>query len=42
MKAWVVEAGADASRATGRTHLASLTRKPRDATIGGEGLIVRT
>ena len=32
VKAWVVEAGADASRATGRTHKVAFTLKPRDAT----------
>ncbi|MFJ2585518.1 trypco2 family protein [Streptomyces sp. NPDC087538] len=35
VKAWVVEAGADASRATGRTHKVAFTLKPRDATTGG-------
>jgi hypothetical protein len=42
VKARVVETGTDASRAKGRTSKACLTLKPRDATIGGEGLIVRT
>ncbi|MET9661920.1 trypco2 family protein [Streptomyces sp. NPDC006510] len=35
VKAWVVEAGADASRATGRTHKVAFTLKPRDAATGG-------
>ncbi|MGW2110074.1 trypco2 family protein [Streptomyces sp. NPDC001948] len=35
VKAWVVEAGADASRTTGRTHKVAFTLKPRDATTGG-------
>ncbi|MFI8437196.1 trypco2 family protein [Streptomyces sp. NPDC079020] len=34
VKAWVVEAGADASRATGRTHKVSLTLTPRNAVTG--------
>src|SRR6478609_4353566 len=34
VKAWVVEAGADASRATGRTHKVAFTLKPRDAVTG--------
>ncbi|MFJ7492847.1 trypco2 family protein [Streptomyces sp. NPDC097727] len=43
VKAWVVEAGADASRTTGHTHKVAFTLKPRDATtrepwrIGHEG-----
>ncbi|MET9921290.1 trypco2 family protein [Streptomyces sp. NPDC059605] len=35
VKAWVVEAGADASRATGRTHRVAFTLKPRDTATGG-------
>ncbi|MGA4997208.1 trypco2 family protein [Streptomyces arboris] len=31
VKAWVVEAGADASRATGRTHKVSFTLRPLKA-----------
>ncbi|MCX4972494.1 MULTISPECIES: trypco2 family protein [unclassified Streptomyces] len=31
VKAWVVEAGADTSRATGRTHRVAFTLTPRDA-----------
>ncbi|MEE1738163.1 trypco2 family protein [Streptomyces sp. BE147] len=34
VKAWVVEAGADASRATGRTHKVALTLTPRNAVTG--------
>ncbi|MER5889195.1 trypco2 family protein [Streptomyces sp. NPDC001941] len=35
IKAWVVDAGADASRATGSTHRVAFTLKPRDAATGG-------
>ncbi|MGW2850275.1 trypco2 family protein [Streptomyces sp. NPDC001274] len=35
VKAWVVDAGADASRATGRTHKVAFTLKPRTAATGG-------
>ncbi|SEG88283.1 hypothetical protein SAMN05216223_11928 [Actinacidiphila yanglinensis] len=38
VKAWVVEAGAEASRATSTTHTVSLTLQPRTAT-GGHLLI---
>lgn len=31
VRAWVVEAGADASHSTGRTHRVSFTLSPRDA-----------
>ncbi|CAM5710274.1 Trypsin-co-occurring domain-containing protein OS=Streptomyces microflavus OX=1919 GN=Smic_33970 PE=4 SV=1 [Streptomyces microflavus] len=34
VKAWVVEAGADASRATGRTHKVAFTLSPRNAVTG--------
>lgn len=34
VKAWVVEAGADAGRATGHTHKVAFTLKPRDARSG--------
>ncbi|ROQ68067.1 hypothetical protein EDD93_2520 [Streptomyces sp. 840.1] len=34
VKAWVVEAGADAGRATGHTHKVAFTLKPRDVTTG--------
>ncbi|MFF2326817.1 MULTISPECIES: trypco2 family protein [unclassified Streptomyces] len=34
VKAWVVDAGADVSRTTGRTHKVAFTLKPRDATTG--------
>ncbi|MFF3177877.1 trypco2 family protein [Streptomyces sp. NPDC057900] len=34
VKAWVVEAGADAGRATGHTHKVAFTLRPRDATTG--------
>lgn len=34
VKAWVVEAGADASRATGRTHKVAFTLTPRNAVTG--------
>ncbi|MFB6819272.1 trypco2 family protein [Streptomyces sp. NPDC056347] len=35
VRAWVVDAGADASRATGRTHKVAFTLKPHDAATGG-------
>ncbi|MEU8629886.1 trypco2 family protein [Streptomyces sp. NPDC048669] len=34
VKAWVVEAGADAGRTTGQTHKVAFTLKPRDVTTG--------
>ncbi|MFI5803819.1 trypco2 family protein [Streptomyces sp. NPDC051561] len=34
VKAWVVEAGADAARSTGRTHKVSLTLKPKVRATG--------
>ncbi|MGW4239628.1 trypco2 family protein [Streptomyces sp. NPDC004749] len=34
VKAWVVEAGADGTRATGRTHKVAFTLTPRDARTG--------
>ncbi|MFI0978475.1 trypco2 family protein [Streptomyces sp. NPDC021093] len=34
VKAWVVEAGADAARSTGRTHKVSLTLKPKVRSTG--------
>ncbi|MFJ1901309.1 MULTISPECIES: trypco2 family protein [unclassified Streptomyces] len=34
VKAWVVEAGADAGRSTGHTHKVAFTLKPRDVTTG--------
>ncbi|MEV8007029.1 hypothetical protein LEL86_02590 [Streptomyces sp. WA6-1-16] len=34
VKAWVVEAGADAARATGRTHKVAFTLTPRNAATG--------
>jgi hypothetical protein len=34
VKAWVVEAGADAGRSTGKTHKVSLTLKPKVAATG--------
>ncbi|MFJ7060146.1 trypco2 family protein [Streptomyces griseobrunneus] len=34
VKAWVVEAGADASRATGRTHKVAFTLSPRNGVTG--------
>ncbi|MGC5365161.1 trypco2 family protein [Streptomyces sp. DT24] len=39
VKAWVVEAGADVARATGRTHKVAFTLKPHNATTGGPWLI---
>lgn len=35
VKAWVVEAGAEATRSTGRTHTVSFTLRPKDAATGG-------
>ncbi|WP_222316500.1 trypco2 family protein [Streptomyces cavourensis] len=34
VKAWVVEAGTDASRATGRTHKVAFTLSPQNAVTG--------
>lgn len=34
VKAWVVEAGADAARSTGRTHKVALTLKPKLRSTG--------
>ncbi|MEV6475790.1 trypco2 family protein [Streptomyces sp. NPDC051657] len=34
VKAWVVEAGADAARTTGRTHKVAFTLTPRNAATG--------
>ncbi|MFD9246211.1 trypco2 family protein [Streptomyces sp. NPDC059556] len=39
VKAWVVEAGADASRTRGDTHRVSFTLKPRNATTNGPWLV---
>ncbi|MGW5777455.1 trypco2 family protein [Streptomyces sp. NPDC003863] len=39
VKAWVVEAGADASRTRGETHRVSFTLKPRNATTNGPWLV---
>ncbi|WP_137988651.1 trypco2 family protein [Streptomyces vilmorinianum] len=39
VKAWVVEAGADASRARGETHRVSFTLKPRNAATGQAWLV---
>ncbi|MFD7326730.1 trypco2 family protein [Streptomyces sp. NPDC059875] len=39
VKAWVVEAGADASRARGETHRVSFTLKPRNAATNGPWLV---
>ncbi|HEY9371987.1 trypco2 family protein, partial [Streptomyces sp.] len=39
VKAWVVEAGADASRTRGEMHRVSFTLKPRNATTGGAWLV---
>lgn len=39
VKAWVVEAGADASRSRGETHRVSFTLKPRNAATGGAWLV---
>lgn len=35
VKAWVVDAGADAARTLGRTHTVSFTLRPVDAATGG-------
>ncbi|WP_175408976.1 trypco2 family protein [Streptomyces sp. TRM64462] len=34
VKAWVVEAGADGTRTSGRTHRVAFTLKPQDARTG--------
>ncbi|RSS38083.1 trypco2 family protein [Streptomyces sp. WAC08241] len=39
VKAWVVEAGADAGRSRGDIHRVSFTLKPRNATTGGSWLV---
>ncbi|MCT4354508.1 hypothetical protein M5362_15350 [Streptomyces sp. Je 1-79] len=39
VKAWVVEAGADASRARGDIHRVSFTLRPRDARTNGPWLV---
>ncbi|MEU6880069.1 trypco2 family protein [Streptomyces sp. NPDC046712] len=39
VKAWVVEAGADASRTRGETHRVSFTLKPRNAATNGPWLV---
>ncbi|MFG3499185.1 trypco2 family protein [Streptomyces sp. NPDC047928] len=39
VKAWVVEAGADAARTTGDTHRVAFTLKPRDARTGRGWLV---
>jgi hypothetical protein len=39
VKAWVVDAGGDASRALGRTHTVSFTLRPVDAATGRSPLI---
>ncbi|MFJ7063802.1 trypco2 family protein [Streptomyces sp. NPDC101115] len=39
IKAWVVEAGADASRSRGDTHRVSFTLKPRNPATGGAWLV---
>jgi hypothetical protein len=39
IRAWVVDAGADASRAEGRTHTVSFTLRPVDAATGRPPLI---
>ncbi|MFD3517822.1 trypco2 family protein [Streptomyces sp. NPDC058657] len=36
VKAWVIEAGADAARSTGRTHKVSLTLKPKVRATGSD------
>lgn len=35
VKAWVIEAGGDTARTTGRTHTVSFTLRPKDAATGG-------
>jgi len=35
VKAWVVDAGGDAARTTGRTHTVAFTLRPKDAATGG-------
>ncbi|MFJ9826536.1 trypco2 family protein [Streptomyces sp. NPDC101160] len=39
VKAWVVEAGADASRTRGETHRVSFTLRPRNAATGTAWLV---
>ncbi|MEU6165204.1 trypco2 family protein [Streptomyces tanashiensis] len=39
VKAWVVEAGADATRTRGETHRVSFTLKPRNSATGGSWLV---
>ena len=39
VKAWVVEAGADATRSRGETHRVSFTLRPRNAATGGPWLV---
>ncbi|MFJ3906644.1 trypco2 family protein [Streptomyces sp. NPDC090025] len=39
VKAWVVEAGADAARTRADTHRVSFTLKPRNAATGGPWLV---
>ncbi|MEU0024561.1 trypco2 family protein [Streptomyces sp. NPDC006335] len=39
VKAWVVDAGAEAAVSTARTHKVSFTLKPRDAATGQDWLI---
>ncbi|MGW6455288.1 trypco2 family protein [Streptomyces sp. NPDC055078] len=39
VKAWVLEAGADAKRSTGRTHRVAFTLKPVDPRTGGGWLV---
>ncbi|MGW5424195.1 trypco2 family protein [Streptomyces sp. NPDC003943] len=39
VKAWVVEAGADASRTRGETHRVSFTLRPRNAATGAAWLV---
>ncbi|MEU6854984.1 trypco2 family protein [Actinacidiphila alni] len=36
VKAWVIDAGADATRTTGRTHTVSFTLRPKDTATGGD------
>ncbi|MCM2394055.1 trypco2 family protein [Streptomyces albipurpureus] len=38
-KAWVLEAGADITRSTGRTHRVAFTLKPKNAQTGGGWLV---
>ncbi|GGZ12448.1 hypothetical protein GCM10010387_00390 [Streptomyces inusitatus] len=39
VKAWVVDAGAEAARTSGRTHRVAFTLKPRNARTGGSWLV---